>query len=267
MEIINQDVTFKCSDGMEMVAYLSRPKSSGPQPAIIVIHEAWGLNEQIKGIARRFAGQDFVAIAPHLFTRDADLLTEKNVESAMVPMWAVSPEKRNDPRAIEALMKNMSEIDRKVMNFFFPGKEAFQRTMIDDLLSCKDYLRSLDFVRWDKLGVTGFCLGGGLSYQVSTVYPFNATVPFYGANPTPIESVAKIRGPVLAIYAGEDQGINSGVPELVGAMIKYKKEFELKVYKGAQHSFFNETRPRYDKAASADAWESTIWFLNKNLRR
>lgn len=88
MEVINEDVTFKCSDGTEMIAYISRPKSAGPQPAIIVIHEAWGLNEQIKGVARRHAEQDFVAIAPHLF-RHADLLTEKNIERAMMPSFFI----------------------------------------------------------------------------------------------------------------------------------------------------------------------------------
>jgi carboxymethylenebutenolidase len=251
-----------------MVAYLSRPKSAGPQPAIIVIHEAWGLNEQIREVVRRFAGQDFVAIAPHLFTREAELLTEKNVESAMASIWSVTAEgRKKDPRAIEELVKKTSGSQRKIITFFLSGKDAFQRRMVKDLLDCKDYLRGQDFVRGDRLGVAGFSLGGGLGYQVSTVYPFTATVSFYGENPTPIESVATIRGPVLGIYAGEDEGINSSVPELVGAMIKYKKEFELRVYRGAQHSFFNETRPRYDKSASADAWESTIWFFNKNLRR
>ncbi len=267
MDVINQDVTFTCSDGAEMIAYSSRPKNAGPQPAVIVIHEAWGLNEQIKGVTRRYAEQDFVAIAPHLFTRHAGILTERNIERAMMPIWSIPREKRNDASTIENLMEKMSETERKVMSFFFSGREAFEKLMISDLLSCKDYLQSLDFVRGERLGITGFCLGGGLTYQLSTLYPFSAAVPFYGANPKPLESVANITGSILGIYAGEDVGINLGVPELVEAMIKYKKEFELKVYRGAQHSFFNETRPVYDETAARDAWESVIWFFNKHLRR
>jgi carboxymethylenebutenolidase len=108
-------------------------------------------------------------------------------------------------------------------------------------------------------------MGGGLAYQLSTMYPFSATVPFYGANPKPIDSVANISGPVLVIYAGEDMRINAEVPALVESMIRHKKSFEMKVYKGVQHAFFNETRPVYDRAAAEDAWASTISFFERHL--
>ncbi len=106
-----------------MAAYLSRPSdSAGPHPAILVIHEAWGLNEQIRGVARRYAEEGFVGIAPNLFIRHSDLLTEKNVAKAMMPMFSIPPEKRNDPATIQNLMKSMAETDRNVMNFFFSGR-------------------------------------------------------------------------------------------------------------------------------------------------
>jgi carboxymethylenebutenolidase len=176
-----------------MAAYLSRPSdSAGPHPAMIVIHEAWGLNEQIMGVARRYAEEGFVAIAPNLFTRHSDLLTEKNVAKAMMPMFSIPPEKRNDPATIQNLMKSMSETDRNVMNFFFSGRKAFEKVMAHDLLSCTDYLQNREFVTKERIGVTGFCLGGGLAYQISTMYPFSAAVPFYGANPKPLEAVATI---------------------------------------------------------------------------
>ena len=98
------------------------------------------------------------------------------------------------------------------------------------------------------------------------MYPFSASVPFYGANPKPIDSVANNSGPVLGIYAGEDERVNSGVPALVESMIRHKKSFEMKVYKGAQHAFFNETRPVYDRAAAEDAWARTISFFKEHLR-
>ena len=266
MEISNQDVRVRCSDGTEMNARLSKPVSPEPQPAIIVIHEAWGLNEQIKGVARRYAEQGFVALAPHLFTRNGDVMTEKNIESAMKLAWSIPPDRRNDPRAVEQVMTGMSEVEKKVVSFFFLGRDAFEKAALNDLLSCVEYLKSQSFVLHERLGVTGFCLGGGLTYQVSTMYPFGASVPFYGANPKPIESVAKITGPVLGIYAGEDERVNSGIPALVESMIKFKRAFEMKLYSGVQHAFFNETRPVYHKPSADDAWESAVRFFNRHLR-
>jgi carboxymethylenebutenolidase len=268
LEIVTEDATFRCADGTEMAAYVARPDGGAARaklPGIIVIHEAFGLNAQIKGVTRRFAGQGFATIAPNLFTRNGDIMNEKSIEGAMKPLWSLPPEKRNDPAAIQELAKKMPETERKVMEIFFLGREAMEKQMAADLLSCKDYLQRLSDVRGDRLGITGFCLGGGLTYQLSTMYPFSASVPFYGSNPKPLESVAKISGPVLAFYAGEDERVNAGVPSLVEAMLKHKKEFHMKVYKGAQHSFFNETRPVYNREAAEDAWENAVAFFSKHL--
>ena len=263
METKDQDTTFNCADGTMMPAFISRPKE-GKYPGIIVIHEAFGLNEQIRGVAKRYAKEGYTTIAPNLFTRNGDIMNEKNIESTMRYMWTVPPDKRNDPNTIQELMNKMSETERKVANIFFLGREKMEKEMAKDLLDCRSYLSSLDFVN-KKLGIMGFCMGGGLTYQLSTLYPFSASVPFYGANPKPLESVENISGPILAFYAGEDERINAGVPSLVEAMVKYKKQFSLKIYKGAQHSFFNETRPSYNKEAASDAWESSLAFFNKNL--
>lgn len=266
-EITTEDITFRCGDGAEMAAYLARPSSGSiKQPAIIVVHEAFGLNQQIRGVARRYASEEFVTLAPNLFTRNGGIMEEKNVESAMKALWSLPLEKRNDPEAIRELAKKMPETERKVMEVFYLGREAMERQMAADLMSCKDYLRRLSYVREDRLGITGFCMGGGLAYQLSAIYPFSAAVPFYGSNPKPLESVANISGPVLAFYAGEDERVNAGIPSLVEAMLKYRKDFQMKVYKGAQHSFFNETRPVYNKEAADDAWENAVAFFTKHLR-
>ena len=98
------------------------------------------------------------------------------------------------------------------------------------------------------------------------MYPFSASVPYYGVNPKPIEAVEKIAGPVLAFYAGEDERVNQGIPAVAEAMVRYKKDFAMKVYKGAQHAFFNENRPVYNKAVADDAWELTMQFFNKHLK-
>ena len=265
METRDQDTNFRCADGMRMSAFISRPKE-GKWPGIIVIHEAFGLNKQIRGVATRYAKEGYLTIAPNLFTRNGDIMNEKNIESAMRHIWTVPPEKRGDPATIQELMSKMSETERKVANMFFLGREEMERKMVQDLLDCKNHVQSLDFVNKEKLGIMGFCLGGGLTYQLSTMYPFSASVPFYGANPKPLASVENISGPILAFYAGEDERINAGVPSLVEAMVKYKKQFSMKIYKGAQHAFFNETRPSYNKDAASDAWESSLAFFNKNLK-
>lgn len=252
-----------------MLSCLVMPTEAGAakkSPAVIVIHEAYGLNEQIRGVARRYAEKGFVAIAPNMFSRNSDLMNEKNIENAMRPLWTLPPEKRRDPAAMQELMKTMPETERKVLQLFFMGREEMEKQMVKDVASCIEYVKSLNSVNGEKLGMTGFCLGGGITYQASTEYPFSASVPFYGSNPRPIEAVEKINGPVLAFYAGEDDRINEGIPAVTEAMIKYKKEFGMKVYKGAQHAFFNETRPVYNRAAAEDAWELAVHFFDKHLK-
>jgi len=265
MQFLNQTVTFKCSDGADMIAYVAAPKTQEPHPAIIVVHEAWGLNGQIKGVADRYAQQGFTSVAPHLFCREKGL-TEQAIEKAMMRVWQIPPEKRNDPAAMMALMASLPEDDRKVVNYFFAGREQAEKTMADDLLCCVNYAKTLEGVDGERLGITGFCLGGGLSYQLATMYPFKAAVPFYGANPKPLEAVAKISCPVFGVYAGEDQRITSGVPALVECMIAHKKTFQMKIYQGTQHAFFNETRPSYDRAAAEDAWQLALGFFNRYLK-
>jgi len=265
MEFSNKTVTFKCSDGADMMAYVAAPNAGGRHPAIIVVHEAWGLNDQIKGVANRYAEQGFVSIAPHLFSRQKEL-TEQAIEKAMMLMWKIPPEKRSDPAAVQSLMASLPENDRKIVHYFFAGRENAEKTMTEDLHCCVNYLKNLETVEGERLGITGFCLGGGLTYQLATEYPFKAAVPFYGANPRPLDAVAKINGPVFGVYAGEDQRINSGVPALVESMIKHKKTFQIKIYEGVQHAFFNEKRPVYNKAAAEDAWAMTLAFFNKYLK-
>jgi len=265
MDFSNQTITIKCPDGAELINYIATPKKEGKQPAIIIVHEAWGLNQQIKGVANRFAEQGFLSIAPHLFSREKDL-TEEAIQKAMTSMWQIPPEKRNDPTTIQNLMQSLSEKERKIMNYFFTGREQAEKTMTQDLLCLANYTEKLETANPEELGITGFCLGGGLTYQLATEYPFKAAFPFYGANPRPLEAVAKIRGPIFGIYAGEDQRITSQVPALTESMIAHKKTFQIKIYQGTQHAFFNENRPSYNKAAAEDAWTMTLAFFNKYLK-
>jgi carboxymethylenebutenolidase len=95
-----------------------------------------------------------------------------------------------------------------------------------------------------------------------------ACVVFYGGNPDPIELVEKMNCPFLGNYGGEDAGLNATLDHLVAAMVRYKKEFELKTYPGAPHAFFNDTNPTaYSEAAANEAWDRSLRSLNKSLRQ
>jgi carboxymethylenebutenolidase len=99
-----------------MIAYVARREPEAQYPAIIVVHEAWGLNQQIKGVCDRYAKEGFTVIAPHLFSREKDL-SEQAIEKAMMQMWRIPPEKRNDPAEIQTLMASLSENERKIVIF------------------------------------------------------------------------------------------------------------------------------------------------------
>ena len=117
-----------------------------------------------------------------------------------------------------------------------------------------------------KLGVTGFCYGGGISNLLATRLPeLKAAVPFYGAQPDAAE-VPKIRASLLIHYAGNDERINAGAPAYETALKAAGVNYQAYVYPGVQHGFNNDTTPRYDAAAAALAWQRTVAFFNERLR-
>ncbi len=258
MELKEEEVIFQTPDGADMRAFIARPKAVGRYPAIMVIQEIWGLNDQIRGVARRYAQEGFVTFAPHLFSRYGKVLDEANVKRAMGPVFSVPREKRSDPSTLQSVMTRMSDAEKEVVKILFVQRQSLEEKMAKDVASCYQYFSNLTYVKADKLGVTGFCMGGGIAFQVSTQNSFEASVIFYGANPKPLDDIAKIRGPLLAIYAGEDAMVNAGICSMAEAMIKYKKTFALKVYQGCQHAFFNETSPSYNKNAAEDAWQLAL---------
>ncbi len=266
MDFKEEDVTFQTPDGTDIRAFIARPKANSRYPAIMVIQEIWGLNDQIRGVARRYAQQGFVAFAPHLFSRYGEVLEEANVKKAMGPVFAVPREKRSDPSTLQSLMARMSDAEKEVVKILFAQRQSLEEKMAKDVASCYTYFSNLPYVKADKLGVTGFCMGGGIAFQVSTENSFEASVIFYGANPKPLDAIAKIRGPVLALYAGEDAMVNAGICSMAEAMIRYKKTFALKVYQGCQHAFFNETSPLYNKMAAEDAWLLAVAHFHEYLQ-
>ena len=117
-----------------------------------------------------------------------------------------------------------------------------------------------------KIGAVGFCFGGGIVNTLAVRLPdLGAAAPFYGRQPS-AEDTAKIKAPILAHYAGNDPGVDGGIPAFEAALKANHKKYEIFVYEGTQHGFHNDTTPRYDEAAAKLAWQRTLELFNKNLR-
>lgn len=260
-----KEIVVTLSDGTKMRSYFAYPDDGRKHPAIIVVHEIWGLESSIKSIARRFAEEGYVVLSPDLYHRDALVLNPPNIESAMVKLFSLSPEKRGDESAVKEFIKTLSETEQKVIEKIYFSRDDMELNMVRDLVDCKEFLDKNDHVKQGSIGGTGFCLGGGLAFQLATKTDIRATVVFYGSNPDPVENVKNITGDVLGLYAGEDSRVNAGLPALMEEFVKNRKGMTLKIYEGAVHAFFNHERPTYKKDAADDAWKLATAFFAEHL--
>lgn len=227
-EVRTQSVEFP-TDGAPMPGYLALPPGEEPFPAVVVVQEWWGLDSHIQDVARRFAGEGFVALAPDLYR------------------GRVASEPDEAQKLMMALDMNRA------------GRE---------LMGAADYLASQPYTRGRGMAAVGFCMGGGLALTLACDSPhIRAAALFYGINPNPVDKVRSLRGPVLAIYAEHDDWVNAKVrEELRQALLRHNKEHEVIVYPGTQHAFFNDTRPSVHNAeASRDAWRRLLDLLRHSL--
>ena len=212
-------------DGETLLGYLSRPQGEGAYPVILVCHENRGLTEHIQDVTRRLAKTGYVALAVDLLSR---LGGSGSLGADQVPgaLGNIPPEQ-----------------------------------FVQDFLSGWRYLQSQAFAHAERVGMVGFCFGGGVTWRVATqMAELLAAVPFYGPHPL-VEYVPKIQAALLAIYAERDQRINQGIPAIEEAMQKNGKIYEKVIYLGADHAFHNDTGPRYNPDAARDAWNRTLgWF-------
>lgn len=219
------------SGGAAVQAYQARPKGAGRSPGVLVVHENRGLLEHFKDVCRRLAKVGYVAIAPDLASHQGG--TARYSDSAQVTA---------------ILGQTPAEQHVEVLN------------------SGVRYLQGLASVRRDRIGVMGYCFGGGMTWRLATRNPeLKAAVPHYGPNP-PIEDVPKIRAAVLAIYGELDTRINAGIPAVRDAMQKAGVTHEIVVYPNADHAFFNDTGGRYRADAAKAAWERTLSWYQKYLK-
>ncbi len=251
-------------------AFITAPDRVVARPAVIVIHEIWGLTDHIKQVAGRFATSNYVAIAPNLFNRKglAEMMQPDNLREVMNFTSTIAREQMSDPDYIQIELNKLAPETRERVQKTLPALTGGipRERLLQDLIRAVDFLRSLDFVN-GKIGSIGFCFGGGMSINLACRAKYDGAVVFYGENPNPIELVEQIACPVMGIYGGEDMRINSHLAELVQAMVAYKKDYSLKLYPGAPHAFFNDTNlTHYRPEQAADAWERVQTFFEKNLK-
>lgn len=222
-----EDIKYPGETG-EVLAHLARPKGDKKLPAVIVIHENRGLNPHTEDVARRVALEGFLAIAPN----------------ALSPFGG-TPEDADEARSL------IGKLDG----------EATVKNFVAAVKYLKTHPQSTG-----KVGVMGFCWGGGMSNQLAVNSPdLAAAAPFYGRQPAP-EDVPKIKASLLLHYAGLDQRINAGIEAYEAALKAASVDYRIYVYEGAGHAFFNDTSSRYHEEAAKLAWERTIAFFKEKLK-
>ncbi len=251
-----------------LAAYLVEPTApAAHRAAVIVIHEIFGLDDSIRNVARRFADQGYVALAPNLFSGPlGQLMTPANVRLALSAFAEAPADLRANPSKFREFAASQPAERRPILEAFAQvSSPATQDAFALDLVACARYLRGLPNVDPAKIGAVGFCFGGAMVARFATADPkLKAAVIFYGHNP-PLDRVPQIHAKILGLYASEDPGITSTVPEFAEAMKRAGKAFDYHVYPGARHAFFNETRPNYHEASARDAWPRVLDFFAREL--
>ena len=221
-------------DGIPVPGFLARPASQ-PEfgaPAVLLLHEWWGLNEQIKGLARRFAEAGFAALAPELYARQGHKITA-------------------DPQEAAALMSALSS-----------------QWVLRDLNQVTRHLRSQAFIDPTRVGAVGFSMGGLLALALAGHNSDLKAVSAFYAKVPPVESVSYQLAPAQIHHAGKDAWVTrKEVDAFRLGLEQHGKSGEIYIYPDADHGFFNETRPEvYRPQDAALAWRRTLKFLGANLQ-
>lgn len=257
----------------EFSGYLAYPtRATTPLPAIVVVQEAWGVDDHIEDVTRRFAQAGYAALAVDVYARGGErpaALTRERGAELKALFDELRPEHMMDPAARAAVIDAKREPLRSRL------RESHQALFarigdlpanLSPLLAAATYLRDgCALTRGQKVGSVGFCMGGALSARLAAGDPaLSASVVFYGMSPGADEA-RRIACPVLGFYGALDARINPSIAPFAEAMAANGKRFEHHVYDGAPHAFFNDTRPSYRVAASRDAFARTLAFFRDNL--
>jgi carboxymethylenebutenolidase len=226
----SKTVSYK-SGGETVQGVLYTPEGKGPFPALIVIHEWWGLNDWVKEQASKLADQGYVSLAVDLYRGKV----------------ATTPEEAHE------IMRGVPE-DRAA----------------SDLHAAFEFLQSQPDVKKDRIGAIGWCMGGGYALDVALQEPtLAADVINYGHLAVTPESLKKINAPVLGIFGGQDRGISADdVKKFEQTLKQMGKKVEIHIYPDAGHAFENPNNTRgYRAADAADAWKRTVAFLESTLKQ
>ncbi len=272
MEIRSEMVSYSGDAGKAVSAYLAMPASGGSWPGVVLIHEIFGLNAHIRDVADRIAREGYAVLAPHMYSNDPELdstFSEPNLAVSMKFMGKLDRTRMRDSVYMQEMLAKEPEAERKVTSkvlaAMFGGMP--KKKMIENGVKAVEFLGSRDFIKKGKIATMGFCFGGGISGNVSCRTKTAACVIFYGENPSPIGMAGKIDGPFLGLYGAEDMRINADLDKLVSEFTRNKKDFEIKVYEGAAHAFFNNTNAHvYNEKAAQDSWKRVMGFFERALR-
>ncbi|MDR2911547.1 MAG: dienelactone hydrolase family protein [Bacteroidales bacterium] len=228
-ELVSQFVNYPAPK-MDMKAFMTYPKKTGKFPAVLVIHENRGLQPHIQDVAKRFAKEGFLSLAP----------------DALTPVGG-TPD--NDQTLAVQRIGSLNSEDT-----------------INNFIAAVKYLKT-NPLSTGKVGCTGFCWGGAMTNNVAVNSPeLDAAVPYYGRQPAG-EDVAKINAPVMAHYAENDAGINAGIAAFEEELKKQRKDYQIFIYPGTSHAFNNDTnKERYNAEAAKLAWGRTVSFFKEKLK-
>jgi carboxymethylenebutenolidase len=253
------------------LSYRAYPERTGPVPGVIVLQEAWGVDAHIEDVTRRIAGAGYVALAPDLYSeggsRPPALTRERMTEilafaNSQPPTIFADAATRaaavatQPPDLAARLTETFAEMTQRLTN-----SDAY----VPKLLAAASYLRTKDaLARGQKLGVIGFCMGGGLSGRLACADPELAcAVVYYGI--VPGDLAAGGRCPVLGLYGAEDARVNGSIAGFAAAMAAANRRFEQHTYDATPHAFFNDSRPSYRAPAARDAFVRTLGWLHEHL--
>jgi len=232
LRVKDATVTLEVRDGTQMNAYVASPGESGSYPGLLVFQEAFGVNAHIRDVAKRFAAQGFIAIAPELFHRTAPAGFEGSYSafaSVMPHMKAVTPD-----------------------------------GAIADAQAAFHWLKAQRDISENDVSSIGYCMGGRISFLANSALPLKRAVSYYGGNIAPalLDRASMLHGPMLFFWGGLDKHIPPEQREQVIDALKQngKKHVNVEI-SDADHAFFCDARPAYNERASQLAWALTLEFL------
>ena len=240
-EVKTETLNLKVGDGTTMGAFVARPEGRGRLPGMLVFQEAFGVDKHIRDVAERFARGGYLAIAPELFHRTAPTGFEGNSAD------------------FQSVMPHVQALNDKNL-------EA-------DVRAAHDGLLRQSAIDAQRIACVGFCMGGRVSFLANLVLPLRAAISFYGGGiaksergPGLLERTTQSHAPIFLFWGGLDKHIGPEQRHDVSEALRAaKKTFASMEFADADHAFFNDTRPSYNKAAAEQAWALSLAFFKSNL--